>query len=147
MNEADLQKDYLSRKSTLTDLLISKDASEESLRTITRCAMQCFIVLRRLHAEGMLTRSGSGNMYKSQWLSLISSYNTGIIDLYNIIKLLDVPILNKDSLILMQNELNQLYIDLMKERGQSTRREVEAIVNKLFRLEISLRNTMKSLNL
>ena len=114
---------------TLTGLLISKDASEESLRKITRCAMQCFIVLKRLHAEGMPSRTGPGNRYKSECLQLISSYNTGIIDLYNIIKILDVPILDKDKLIPMQNELNQLYIALMKENGQSTRREVEAILN------------------
>ena len=81
--------------------------------------LSCF---KHLHAEGMLTRTGSGNVYKSEWLSLILSYNTGIIKLYNI-NILDIPILDKDSLIHMQKQLNQLYNALMMENGQSTRRE------------------------
>ena len=147
MTEADLQKKYFLRHSALADLLISKDANEERLRTITRCATQCFIVFQNLHAEGMLTRSDSGNVLKSQWISLISSYNTGIIKLYNIINILDVSILDKDSLIRMHNEINQLCNALMMESGQSTLREVDAIINKTLSTLNSLMNTMKSLNL
>ena len=95
----------------------------------------------------MLTRTGSGNVYKSEWLSLILSYNTGIIKLYNIINILDVSILDKDSLIRMHNEINQLCNALMMESGQSTLREVDAIINKTLSTLNSLMNTMKSNNI